>query len=179
MAPHGLEKEAGKRRLSVLQWETVFVACARSHSSLVVSQADTPAVPSPESGVARAGAPGACLVLATGVIRTGGRVMSNVLFVGLVGCLAGQDGPLPCMLSQCCHSFLRLCPPPAPWGDTLTGFPPSSCVLMGAGPQPRAWFSAGSVSMWRGFAGWAFRFGLRVQFPSLGPANGLLAWPAS
>lgn len=79
---------------------------------------------------------GASLALATGVIRIGGRVVSNVLFVGLVGCLAGQDGPLTWMLSQCGHSFLRLCPPPAPWGDTLTGFPLSSCVLMGAGPQP-------------------------------------------
>lgn len=54
-----------------------------------------------ESGVAQAGAPGAGLVLATG-IRTGGRIVSSILFVGLIGCLAGQDGPLTCMLSQFC-----------------------------------------------------------------------------
>lgn len=106
----GLEKETRKRLLSALKWgNQVFVACARSHSSLVVSQAGDPAVPAIESGVARVGAPGAGLVLATD-IRTGGRTVSSILLVGLVGCLAGQDGPLTCMLSQFCPPFLGLCP---------------------------------------------------------------------
>lgn len=135
------------------------MACARSHSSLVVSQADIPAMPPPEGGVAQAGALGSFFVLAIGVIRTRGRLVSNILFVGLVGCLAGQDDPLTCMMSQCCHPFLGFCPPTALWGDTSTGFPLSLCVLMvGAGPQPCAWLSAESVSTWRGFAGWGYYF---------------------
>ena len=99
------------------------VACARSHSSLVVSQAGAPAVPPLKSGV---GPGGSCRHMpdpATDVIRTGGRILSSLLFVGLVGCLQGPGGPLTCMLSQSCHPFLGLCPSTAPWGDTLAGFP--------------------------------------------------------
>lgn len=36
------------------------------------------------------------LVLAEGVIRTGGRTVSSILLVGPVGCLTGQAAPLTC-----------------------------------------------------------------------------------
>ena len=64
------------------------------------------------------------LVLAEGVNSTGGRIVSSILLDGPVGCLTGQAAPpSPASLSQSCHTFLGLCPPTAPWGGTLTGFP--------------------------------------------------------
>lgn len=111
----------------------MFVACARSHSSLVVSQAGVPAVSAIESGVARAGAPGAGLVLATD-IRTGGRIVSSILFVGLLVVLLDRMVPSP----VCCPSFALHCT----MGQHINWFP-SFFMWAGGG----SWSSALSLAL--------------------------------
>ena len=65
------------------------------------------------------------------------RVQNQSYLLGLLVVLQDRTAPLPVMLSWSCHSVLSLCPPTAPWGDMLTGFPLSLCVQMvGAGFQP-------------------------------------------
>lgn len=79
------------------------VAYTRSHGYSVVSQAGASLLHPPENGEAQTGAAGTCL----SKLRQG---WPASLFVGVVGCLVGQDGPHTCFVVPVSGS-LRLCLP--------------------------------------------------------------------
>lgn len=74
-------------------------------------------------------------------------------------------------------SLPQALPSTAPWGDTLTGFPSSCGLVVGARPQPEPGSLLRPCPCGGALLGGTFIFGLKRQSPSLGPANGLPGHP--